>query len=315
MQYRILGRTGLQVSAVGLGAGPVPGLMTGGDADAQRAVVERALEAGINWVDTAPGYGDGRSEASVGRALHELDVRQSMHVATKVRLAPADLADIEGAVRQSLAASLTRLGRPAVTLLQLHNGITARRGDIAASLTPSDVLGPGGVRGALERVRADGLVRFIGLTGTGDPDALGTVIDDGAFDTIQVPHHVLAPADPGLLRRCEARGVGVFAIRVFAGGALLGQPPSAHTLKTPYFPLALYEEDRQRAAALAARHGPGVPLKEIALRFALGGPPPHVALIGLASPDQVEDVAALANRGPLPGELMSALAGCRTEAG
>lgn len=304
MQYRILGRTGLSVSAMGLGAGPVPALMTGDDAYTQREVLARALAVGVNWIDTAAGYGDGRSEASIGRALRDLGAQGKFHVATKVRLAPADMGDVEGAVRRSLAGSLTRLGLPSVTLLQLHNGITTRQGAIAASLTPADVLGPRGVRQALERVRADGLVRFVGLTGTGDPAALGDVIDSGGFDTIQVPHHVLSPADPGLLGRCQAQGVGVFAIRVFAGGALLGQPPSAHTLKTPYFPLALYEEDRRRAAELGAKLGPGMPVKELALRFALSGTLPQVALVGLSTPAQVDEAAELASRGALPPEWL-----------
>lgn len=304
MNYRVLGRTGLEVSVVGLGAGPVAGLMTGSDIAGQREVVARALAVGINWIDTAPGYGDGQSEASLGRALHELGALAKVHVATKVRLVPADLADVEGAVRRSLAASFARLGLSSVTLLQLHNAITPQRGDLAASLTPADVLEPGGVREAFERVRVDGLVRFAGLTGTGEPAALGALIDSDAFDTIQIPHHVLAPANAGLLDRCRARQVGVFAIRVFAGGALLGQSPSAHTLKTPYFPLALYEEDRRRAADLETRLGVGIPLKELALRFALGGTAPQVALVGLASPDQVDEVADLASRGPLPREWL-----------
>jgi L-galactose dehydrogenase/L-glyceraldehyde 3-phosphate reductase len=302
MQYRILGRTGLEVSVVGLGAGPVPALMTGGDGAAQRAVVARALEAGINWFDTAPGYGDGKSEANLGQALRDLGASDRVHVATKVRLAPGDLADVEAAVRRSLAGSLARLGLSAVTLLQLHNGITARRGDVPASLTPADVLGPGGVRAAFECIRGDGLARFVGLTGTGEPAALAAVLDSGAFDTIQVPHHLLAPADAGLLRCCRERGVGVLAIRVFAGGALLGQPPSAHTLRTPYFPLALYEEDRRRAAALEAALGGEMAVKELAVRFALSDPAVQVALVGLAAPEQVDEAVALAGRGPLPGE-------------
>src|SRR5262245_42760903 len=300
MRYHVLGRTGLQVSVVGLGAGPVPALMTGGDVAAQTAVVARALAVGINWFDTAAGYGDGRSELALGRALREL--RAETNVATKVRLDVADLADVEGAVRRSLAGSLSRLGVPGVTLLQLHNGITPARGQIAASLTPDDVLARGGVLDALRRVQAEGLTRFLGLTGTGTADALGTVIGSGGFDTVQVPHHLLAPADDGLLSRCLANGVGVFAIRVFAGGALLGQPPSAHTLRTPYFPLAVYEEERRRASRLSALLNPGESLKELALRFALSHPAPQVALVGLAAPEQVDEVAALASRGPLPAE-------------
>ncbi|MFO0844332.1 MAG: aldo/keto reductase [Gemmataceae bacterium] len=305
MRHVTLGRTGLSVSVVGLGAGPVPALMTGDDAAAQREVVARALAVGINWIDTAAGYGEGRSEASLGRALRELGAADKMHVATKVRLTPADLVDAEGAVRHSLAASLDRLGLPTVTLLQLHNGVTPQRGQIAASLTPGDVLGP--VRQALERVRRDGLVRFLGLTGTGTPEALGEVIDSGHFDTVQVPHHLLEPADAGLLARCRAHNMGVFAIRVFAGGALLGHPPSAHTLRTPYFPLAVYEEDRRRAARLEAVLGDEYSVKEIALRFALSGAATQVALVGLATPGQVEEVAELARRGPLPAGWLTRL--------
>lgn len=295
MRRVVFGRTGLAVSVVGLGAGPVPAVMTGDDPAAQRAVIARALDVGINWLDTAAGYGDGRSEAAIGRALRDLGAAGRVHVATKVRLTAADLADPEPAVRRSLAGSLERLGLPAVTLLQLHNGITAGRGDIAASLTPGDVLG--GVLTALQRVRADGLTRFVGLTGTGTSEALAEVIDSGAFDTVQIPHHVLSPADGVVLARCANHGVGVFAIRVFAGGALLGRPPSPHTLKTPYFPLALYEDDRRRADALAATLGPGMTMKELALRYALSGTGPHVALVGLATPEEVDEAAAIVQAG------------------
>lgn len=300
MERRTLGRTGLSVSAVALGAGPVPALMTGDDATLQRAVLARALDVGITWIDTAAGYGDGRSEASLGRALADLGVADRFHVATKVRLTVDDLADPEKAVRRSLEGSLARLGVNAVTLLQLHNGLTLQRGAIAASLTPEDV---SRIVPALEAVRAAGLVRHLGLTGTGTPEALAEVIASGAFETIQVPHHLLAPADARLL----AHDLGVFAIRVFAGGALLDRPPSAHTLKTPYFPMALYEEDRRRAAAFAATLGE-MSLKELALRFALSGGPAQVALLGLATPDEVQEAADLAARGPLPPEWLALVA-------
>jgi aryl-alcohol dehydrogenase-like predicted oxidoreductase len=307
VHYRTLGRTGLEVSAIALGAGPVPALMTGADTDMQREVLARALAVGINWIDTAPGYGEGRSEASLGRALADLSARERFHIATKVRLTPADLGDVEATVRRSLRESFGRLGLPAVTLLQLHNGITRQRGTIAAGLTPDDVLRQGGVADAFARVRADGLVRFVGLTGTGEPAALGTAIDSGRFDTVQIPHHVLAPADAGILGRCRAQGMGVFAIRVFAGGALLGHAPSAHTLKTPYFPLALYETDRRRAAELEAELGVGMSLKEVAVRYALSGEVRQIALVGLASATQVDEVAALADRGALADTLLERL--------
>jgi aryl-alcohol dehydrogenase-like predicted oxidoreductase len=305
MLYRTLGRTGLQVSAIAFGAGPVSGLMTGDDRAAQTATLRRAIERGINWIDTAPGYGQGRSEENLGWVLREFDTDDDLYVATKVRLGPDDLGDIRGAVRRSVEASLARLRVPMVTLLQLHNGLTARRGDEPFSISPADVLGPGGVLEAFREFQADGIVRFVGLTGTGDPGAMYAVVRAGEFDTIQVPYHLLnrsagydVPADfdetnyRNIIADSSVMEMGVFAIRVFAGGALLDQPPSAHTLKTPFFPLPLYERDRQRARELAG----GGSLKEAALQFVLDDGRVSSAIIGFGSPEQVDEVCDLVER-------------------
>lgn len=296
MNQRVLGRTGLRVSEVSFGAGPVSGLMTGDDAVLQRATVGRALAAGVNWFDTAAGYGDGRSEENLGRLLVELGAVGRVHVATKVRVPPDFLDDPADAVARSVRDSLARLRLPRVSLLQLHNGVTNRRGAEANSVSVADVLRPRGILAALERVKADGLADFVGLTGTGDPDALRELIRSGGFDTIQSPYHLLNPSAgrvgtlvPGdtdygnVFADCLAAGVGVFAIRVFAGGALLGRPPSAHTLKTPYFPLALYQSDAARAATLGADAA-------AAVRFALAHPAVCSAVIGFGSPEDVDAV-------------------------
>jgi hypothetical protein len=74
---------------------------------------------------------------------------------------------------------------------------------------------------------------------------------------------------------------------------------------------SLYEADRRRAGDLGAKLGDEMPLKEVALRFALGGAPPHVALVGLSTPGQVREVAELAGRGPLPPEWLERLAAFR----
>jgi aryl-alcohol dehydrogenase-like predicted oxidoreductase len=305
MLYRTLGRTGLRVSAIAFGAGPVSGLMTGDDHAAQTATLRRAIERGINWIDTAPGYGQGKSEENLGWVWSEFDSGDDLYVATKVRLGPDDLGDVRGAVRRSVEASLARLRAPMVTLLQLHNGLTGHRGDEPFSITPGDVLGPGGVLEAFQEVQAAGLVRFVGLTGTGQPEAMRTVVRSGGFDTIQVPYHLLnqsagydeaADFDETNYRNIIADSsvmeMGVFAIRVFAGGALLDQPPSAHTLKTPFFPLPLYERDRQRARELAG----GESLKEAALQFVLDDGRVSSAIIGLGSPEQVDEVCDLVER-------------------
>lgn len=313
MIFRTLGRTGLRVSAVSFGAGPVSGLMTGTDTGLQRATVARALEADINWFDTAAGYGQGRSEANLGRVLGELGVAGQVHVATKVRIPPEALGSIPAYIRQSVGESLSRLGLPAVTLLQLHNGITSSRDDEPASITPADVLG--GVAEGFRELRREGLVRFVGLTGTGQPEALREVVRSGEFDTHQVPFNLLnrsagSPEPPAagdtdygnIIVDCVAAGMGVFAIRVFAGGALLGQPPSAHTLKTPYFPRALYERDAGRAEELRQRLRGGLSMPELAVRFVLRHPAVSSAIIGFGSPEHVEEVTGFALDAPLPND-------------
>jgi aryl-alcohol dehydrogenase-like predicted oxidoreductase len=311
VKLRPLGASGLMISELAFGAGPVSGLMTAADgAEQQRATVQRAIEAGINWFDTAATYGAGQSETSLGAALADLQAGDAVHVATKVRLAPEQLDDIKGAVKASVAASLRRLRRERVTLLQLHNAITPRRGDAPTSITPADVLGTGGVLEAFEELRADGLAAHFGLTGLGDLASLREVLRPGRWAAMQVNEHALirrAPGEDNLLELCARHGTGVLAIRVMAGGALAGQPPSAHTLKTPFFPLVLYERDLANSRRAAEFLPAGMTLPELAIRHALGDARVASAIIGFGSPSQVDDAVRFARAGALPASLSAAL--------
>src|SRR5262245_29206170 len=200
MEQRPLGQTGMNVSAISFGAGPVSGLMTGDDTPQQIATVRRAAELGVNWFDTAAGYGQGKSEESLGRAFVELGLIGKCHVATKVRLADPDLNDIRPGVRRSFEASLKRLRMSRVTALQLHNSVTQRRGDEPTSITPKDALQ---VLEAFRELRDERLTDHFGLTGIGQRDALREVILTGAFAMMQVPSHVLEP-NADLVANCAA---------------------------------------------------------------------------------------------------------------
>jgi L-glyceraldehyde 3-phosphate reductase len=223
-------------------------------------------------------------------------------------------------IRDSVSESLRRLRVPCLTLLQLHNSITSRRGDLPTSITPLDVLGPGGVLETFRELQSAGLVAHFGLTGIGEPAALAEVICSGAFTSIQIPYHVLNPSagqeqpppsgetDYGnLIGECTRQSMGVFAIRVFAGGALVNQPPSPHTLTTKFFPLDLYERDRQRAAELEPSLPPGLSLPELAVRFGLSHPGVTSALIGFSCPEQIDEAVRFCAAGPLPPELLERL--------
>lgn len=300
MRFRPLGRTGISVSVIAFGAGPVSGWATLSDTRRQIETIRQAIDCGINWFDTAPTYSDGRSELALGQALTELNSQDRVHVATKVRLTDDAFRDLRGFIHRSVEASLQRLRRQNLTLLQLHNSVTAQRGDQPTSVTPQDVLDHGGVLETFDELRAAGVVQHLGLTGLGDPHSLKSVIDTGRFDTIQAPFNLLNPStgqampadfpetDLGnLFLNCSAHRMGVFAIRVFAGGALAFREPSAHTRITKFFPLDLYERDRQRAEEIAKGLPRGQSVPEVALRFALGHPAVSAAIVGFGNTEEI----------------------------
>lgn len=317
MEYRRLGKTGLTVSALGFGCGSVGGLMVRGDPREQTRAVARALEAGITYFDTAPSYGDGRSEENLGRALRDLGAWDRVVVGTKVRLALTDLADPTAAIVRSLQQSLARLDRSMVDLLQLHNPIVRDQRDADGSLDLEHVTGA--IADGLKRMVTDGLVRHIGFTGLGDAGALREVVLTGAFDTVQSYFNVLNPSAGfagaagggqdfgGLIDTAAQAGLGVIAIRVLAAGALTGHAERAANAGGPGRPLAggaEYTTDVERARALtplARELGLEGPL-ELAVRFALSKPGISTVLVGYSDLAQLESAVRWAERGPLPDD-------------
>ena len=100
MRYRPFGKTDLEISELVYGAGAVGGLLIRAEDEARREAIRRALAGGVNWIDTAPSYGNGASETALGWLLDEVDERP--HVSTKVGIDPAS-GDISGQVERSLA--------------------------------------------------------------------------------------------------------------------------------------------------------------------------------------------------------------------
>jgi aryl-alcohol dehydrogenase-like predicted oxidoreductase len=315
VQQRPLDHTGLTIPAIAFGAGPVSALMTDAAArDRQRTTIQQALALGVDWFDTAATYGNGASETSLGWALRELGANRSVRIGTKVRLGAEQLADILGAVRASVEGSLQRLGVNSVALLQLHNSITRQRGDQPTSITPDDVLCSGGVLQAFEQLRREGLVQHCGLTRLGDEESLNQVLKTESWATMQVNLNLcersagLRPgADATTAKDSPGRRPALLAIRVFAGGALAGKPPSAHTLTTKFFPLPVYERDLRHAEAMRLLLPADISLPEAAVRFAVHHEQVTSAIIGFGSPEEVEDAVRWAANGPLPDELVATL--------
>jgi aryl-alcohol dehydrogenase-like predicted oxidoreductase len=324
MDRRPFGRTGLRLSVLGFGCGAVGGLMVrGAPADQERAIA-RALDAGVNYFDTAWQYGEGESEKNLGRILQTLKPKDAV-VGTKVRLAPDELGRIGEAIGQSLEASLKRLRRERVDIFHLHNAISESGGGKAFSV--AQVLSE--AVPALERLRRDGKVRFLGLTGVGETAALHQVIGSGAFDSAQVVYNMLNPsaavALPAsypaqdyarLFERTSAAGTGVIAIRVLAGGALSGSAerhPIASPPPEPIGSAMSYAADVARARRLMPLVAEGLAgsLTEAATRFAISHPSVGTILVGMATPQEFEDSLAAVEKGPLPAQALDRIAALR----
>jgi aryl-alcohol dehydrogenase-like predicted oxidoreductase len=321
MQLRVFGRTGLQLSVLGFGCGAVGGLMVRGDPADQERTIARAIEAGVNYFDTAVQYGNGESEKNLGRALQKLKPA-NVTVGTKVRLAPGEFGRIADAVTASLDGSLTRLRLDRVDIFHLHNPITETEGGSALSVR--QVLGV--VVPAFERLRQQGKVRFLGITAVGDTAALRQAIDSRAFDSAQVVYNMLNPSAAGelpanypaqdygrLFDHTKAAGVGVVGIRVLAGGALSGSTdrhPIASPAPEPIGSALNYDADIDRARRLMplVKEGFADSLTEAATRFALSHPAMGTILVGMATPQQFEDALAAVQKGPLPGAALERLA-------
>jgi aryl-alcohol dehydrogenase-like predicted oxidoreductase len=312
MEKRRLGRTGLKVSVLGYGAGAVGGLFTKGRPADQERAAARAIEAGINYFDTAALYGNGESERNLGRVLKTL--KADVIVGTKVRLSPEHRADVAKAIAQGMDDSLKRMGRDHVDLFQLHNPLVAQdSGDKLAIDIALNEVAP-----ALEKLRKAGKTRFIGLSGVGETAALQRAIDSKLFDTVQVVYNALNPSAGGpmpkgapgqdygrLLDRAKAADMGTIIIRALAGGALAGtaeRHPLAMQVVDPIGSAPDFAADVARAQQLEplVREGAAGSLTELAERFVIACPAVSTMLVGYSTLDQLEAAIAAVNKGPLP---------------
>ncbi|WP_186317633.1 aldo/keto reductase [Curtobacterium sp. 9128] len=175
IEQRPLGRSGVQLTTLGFGAWEIGGGTTWGkvDADAAASALARAVDLGVNWVDTAHVYGGGGgSEAIVGQVLAD---HPDVQVSTKLAPEPDDAYTAAG-MRRELQAGLQRLGRDHVDVYLLH--------------WPSDVVPLAETWGAMNDLKAEGLVRAIGLSNYGSADV--TLCRSVApVDVLQMPMSLL----------------------------------------------------------------------------------------------------------------------------
>ena len=229
MNYRKLGRTGLEVSEVGYGAWGIAGdAWLGAEDEKSLAALNRAVDLGLNFIDTALAYGGGHSERLVGKILAERD--ETIHVATKVPPknqvwpAPDGITPEEAFpgdyVRECTEQSLQNLGLDAIDVQQLH-------------VWQDDWVGRGDWLEAVDDLKREGKIRAFGVS-INDHQPLNAIkiIETGVVDTVQVIYNVFdqSPEDE-LLPVCQEYGVGVIVRVPFNEVALTGRITPHHLRK------------------------------------------------------------------------------------
>ncbi len=292
MNYRKLGRTGLEVSEIGYGAWGIAGdAWLGAKDEESLKALNRAVDLGLNFIDTALAYGGGHSERLVGKILAERS--ETIHVATKVPPknlqwpAPAGLHPDEvfpgDYVRECTEQSLKNLGVEALDVQQFH-------------VWQDEWMGEGDWQEAVEDLKREGKIRSFGVSiNDHQPANAVRLIETGLVDTVQVIHNVFdqSPEDE-LFPACQERGVGVIVRVPFDEGALTGNITPETEFDEGDFRNHYFRDDRksevqQRVRAIISELGAGEDqIAEIALRYILSHPAVSTVIPGMRSVRNVE---------------------------
>lgn len=305
MRYCRLGQTDISVSVVAMGCWALAGDQTWGpqvEADS-KATIRAALDTGVNFFDTAEGYGDGASEIVLGRAL--AGRRHEAVIATKV--SRAHLSSDE--VQQACEGSLRRLQTDYIDLYQIH--------------WPSRTVPLDETMEALEKLREQGKVRAIGVCNFGLQD-LSHLLTVGWAETNQLPYSLLWRAiEYEIRQKCVDEGIGILCYSPLAQGLLTGKFSSPDEVpegraRTRYFskdrPQTRHGEAGCEAEVFTAIEqirricdGIGRPMAAVALAWLLHQPGVTSVIAGARRPDQIRQTAQAADP-ELSPETLAALA-------
>ena len=311
MIQRTLGKTGLQLSVLGYGAWGIGGSMwIGADDYESLRALRRAIELGVNFIDTAAGYGAGHSERLVGRVVR--DAAETVYVATKIppknmqwpsragvhasEAFPADW------VVEQTEASLERLGLDRIDVQQFH-------------VWSDEWVDQGDWREAIEQLKRDGKIGAFGVSiNDHQPANAVRLVESGHVDTVQVIYNVFdqSPEDE-LFPACEAANVGVIARVPFDEGSLTGRIRPDTEFPDGDFRHRYFGGDRkqqvwERAQAVATdMEVPVDELAEVALRYCVTHPAVSTAIPGMRTVRNVERNVAAVQHGPLSEEQLAAL--------
>lgn len=274
MQYTQLGNTGYHVSRLGFGSMRLPMIDIGGaqyvDVERATAVIHRALELGVNYVDTGMMYDHEEGEFVVGSALEQWPRRDEVIVAakcTKFRTKnPGDL-------RRCLEHQLWKQRRDTFDIYMFHGIGWDNWHEIDAATGWID---------DMARAKEEGLVKHIGFSFHDKPEALIRLVDEGIFDLVTCQYNYLDRANEFAIAYAAEKGLGVVVMGPVGGGRLAVMPKGVREVGE-------LSATNSNAAALA-------------IRFVLSHPGVHVALSGMGSIEMVEQNAAGVDKGALTAD-------------
>ena len=271
MEYRPLGKTGLRVSALSLGASSLGSVFRQIDEAEGIRTVHTAVDLGINFIDVSPYYGLTKAETVLGKALKEIP-RDRYYLATKVgRYGDAEFDFSAGRVTASVDESLARLNVDYVDLIQCHDIEFGSLDQVVDETIP-----------ALRRLQEQGKVRFVGITGL-PLKIFRYVLDRTEVDTIlSYCHYSLNDTElEGLIPYLKEKQVGIINASPLSMGLLSNRgAPGWHPAS---------EEVKQACARAAAFcREQGVDIVQLAIQFSVSHPDLSTTLVGTANPENIE---------------------------
>jgi aryl-alcohol dehydrogenase-like predicted oxidoreductase len=317
MNYRTLGKTGLQVSEIGYGAwGIGKGMWVGAEDDESIKALNKAIDLGLNFIDTALVYGDGHSENLVGQVVRGHPER--IYVASKIppknyqwpaqHGVPVQEAFPADHVIASTEESLRNLGLETIDVQQFH-------------VWSDDWADKGDWLGATQKLKKEGKIRFIGVSiNDCQPENAIRLIETGAVDTVQVIHNIFeqAPEDR-LYPACEKHQVGVIVRVPFDEGSLTGKITPDTKFDSSDFRSRYFGGDRKqqvydRVQKIVSDLGISLDqMPETALRYVLSHPAVSTVIPGMRSVRNVERNCQAGDGRGLPKEQVERLKAHRWE--
>ena len=308
MRYRTLGRTQLEVSEIGFGGWALGGGAWGDQKDRESLqALHRAVELGVNFIDTAAGYGKGRSERVIARALSERQER--VYVASKIHPMPgpwppspyckAEERYPEDYLRKMVDERLDNLVTERIDLLQLHTWARTWNKDPK----PLEVL---------KKLQGEGKIRYVGIsTPEHDQNCIIDLIRQGYLDTVQLIYNIFEQEPAGeLLPTAFEHNVGVIVRVPFDEGSLTGKFTADTTFASNDFRSKYFADDRlARTVARVAEierdiEGSGLTMAQVALKFSLSHPAVSTVIPGIRNVKQAKANAAVSDLPDPPAALL-----------